>query len=285
LHLIDTHCHLDFPDFQKDLPAILARAKEAGVQKFINPGVGIVESRRAVELANSHENIFAAVGLHPHEASSLFELRSPRANSLNELRSPRTNPPDELRSSRSSSLDEKVLLELEELAKNPKVVAIGEIGLDYFRMQNSREVQIAAFEQQLDLAEKLNLPVIIHARESNEDVLQILSNFNLRGVFHCFGGDWGFAEKVLERGFSLGLTGIVTFPSAKNIHEVAQKVPLERLLVETDAPFLAPQNFRGGRCEPAFVVDVVRRIADLQGIEFEEVAERTGENAERLFGV
>jgi TatD DNase family protein len=249
--LIDTHCHLDFPEFQKDFVEVLSRAHSAGVEKFINPGVGIAESRVAVKLAASHENIFAAVGIHPHEADSL---------------------------------DESVLRELEELGKNEKVVAIGEIGLDFFKMRNSKEIQIAAFEKQLGLAQKLNLPVIIHSREADAEIFAVLDKFpNLRGVFHCFGGDWSFAQEVLKRGFFIGLTGIVTFPNAKNVREVAQKIPLEKLLIETDAPFLAPQKFRGQRCEPAFVVEVAEEVAHLRGVEVAEIVAKTSQNAEELF--
>ncbi len=251
--LIDTHCHLDFPELQKDFAKVLSRAKEAGVEKFINPGVGIEESRKAVRLADEHENIFAAVGIHPHE---------------------------------SQHLNESIFKELEELGKNGKVVAIGEIGLDFLKMRNSKEIQIVAFERQLDLAQKLNLPVIIHSREADTEIFAVLDKFpNLCGVFHCFGSDWSFAQEVLNRGFFIGLTGIVTFPNAKNVREVAQKIPLEKLLIETDAPFLAPQKFRGQRCEPAFVVEVAEEVARLRGIEISEIAEKTTENAEELFGI
>ncbi|MFH1375078.1 MAG: TatD family hydrolase [Patescibacteria group bacterium] len=259
--LIDTHCHLDFPQFKKDFDTVLARAGEAGIGKMINPGVGIKESRQAVELAKNYENIFAAVGIHPHEASSLFELRSPGVNSLNE----------------------GVLAELEELAEDPKVIAIGEIGLDYFRMRNEKSIQQEAFRKQLELAQKLKKPVIIHSREADEDIFKILDDFEVQGVFHCFGGDWAFAQQVLERGFLIGLTGVVTFPKAVNTHEVAANVPLEKLLVETDAPFLAPQKFRGQRCEPAFVREVGERIAELKGVSLEEVAGQTTKNARKLF--
>ena len=250
--LIDTHCHLDFPQFKKDFEAVLARAEEAGVGKMINPGVGIKESRQALELAKNHENIFAAVGIHPHEVNSL---------------------------------NEGVLVELEELAGDPKVVAIGEIGLDYFRMRNEKTVQQEAFRKQLELAQKLKKPVIIHSREADEDIFKILDNFEVRGVFHCFGGNWAFAQQVLERGFLIGLTGVVTFPKAVATHEVAKNIPLEKLLVETDAPFLAAQKFRGQRCEPAFVREVAEAIAEIKKTPIEEVAEKTTENTLNLFGL
>ena len=251
--LIDTHCHLDFPELKKDFDVVLARAKEAGVEKFVVPGVAISNSRAAVKLTEANENIFVAVGIHPHDADSL---------------------------------DTKILTELEELAQNKRVVAIGEIGLDFFRLKNSPEIQKNAFQQQLELAQKLNLPIIIHSREADEDILRILDQFkNLRGVFHCFGGDWDFAQEVLMRGFFIGLTGIVTFPNAKNLQEVAKKVPFEKFLIETDAPFLAPQKFRGQRCEPAFVREVAEEIAKLRGISIEEIAEKTTKNAEKLFRI
>lgn len=250
MKLIDTHCHLDFPEFSKDFEEVLARARLAGVQKFVNPGVELSNSRAAVALAEKFDGVFAAVGIHPHAADSI---------------------------------DEKILNELEKLAASEKVVAVGEIGLDFFKMLNSKEIQKEAFKLQLALAEKLNLPVIIHSRAADSEIFEILDGFEVRGVFHCFGSDWDFAQEVLKRGFFIGLTGIVTFSNAKNIHEVATKIPLKKLLIETDAPFLSPQKFRGQRCEPAFVREVAGTIAKLRGISAEEVAEKTTENAERLF--
>ena len=281
--LIDSHCHLDFPEFKNDLIEVIKRAEEAGIKIILNPGCNFATSRKAVELAQRFENIYAAVGVHPHD---------------------------------SIQINKESIQELEELAQNKKVVAIGEIGLDYFRMRNTREVQLAAFEKQLELAQKLNKPVIIHSRESDEDIFKILDKFisnksavadnrtnesrvsgtndrtirtspsgELRGVFHCFGGNWDFAEQVLAKGFLIGLTGIVTFPGAKNTHEVAKKIPLDKLLVETDAPFLAPQKHRGQRCEPAYVAEVAEKIAELKGVSVEEVAEVTTKNSEELFKI
>ena len=253
MHLIDSHCHLDFPQFKKDFDMVIKKAEEAGVKKFLNPGCNLATSREAVDLANKFENIYAAVGVHPHDAKEI---------SIESIH------------------------ELESLVQNKKVVAIGEIGLDYFRMRNTKEVQIEAFRSQIELAKKLNKPVIIHSRDADEDIFKVLDNFlGLKGVFHCFGGDWGFAEKVLARGFLIGLTGIVTFSSAKNTHEVAKKTSLKKLLIETDAPFLAPQKFRGQRCEPAYVKEVVERIAELKGISVEKVAEATTKNAKKMFSI
>lgn len=250
--LIDTHCHLDFQNFEKDFDEVLARAKSAGVEKFINPGVDLSSSKKAVELAKKFPQVFAAVGFHPSDAEKLS------ADNLNTL---------------------------EELASNERVVAIGEIGLDFFKMRNSKKIQIEAFEKQLALAEKIQKPVVIHSRESDDEIFTILDNFKIRGVFHCFGGDWNFAEKVLDKGFLIGLTGIVTFPNATNVREVAKEIPLEKLLIETDAPFLAPQKFRGQRCEPAHVVEVAKEIAELKNLSVEEVAGQTMKNAEDFFGI
>lgn len=251
--LIDSHCHLDFPNFEKDFDAVLARAQKIGVTKFVNPGVDLASSKRAIALADSYENIFVAVGFHPSEAEKL-------------------------------SFDN--FIALEKMAENSKVVAIGEIGLDFFKNQNSQKIQIEVFEKQLELAQKLDLPVIIHSREADAEIFEVLEKFpKIRGVFHCFGGDWSFAEKVLVKGFLIGLTGIVTFPNAVNVREVAEKIPLEKLLIETDAPFLAPQKFRGKRCEPAFVYEVAAEIAKIKNLPLEKVVEQTTINAEKLFGI
>lgn len=252
MHFIDSHCHLDFPNFEKDFGEVLARAEKAGVQKFINPGVDLLTSCKAVALAEKFLPIFAAVGFHPSEAEKL-------------------------------SADN--FIELEKLAQSGKVVAIGEIGLDFFKNQKSKNIQIEVFRKQLALAERIQKPAIIHSREADSEILEILDDFKVQGVFHCFGSDWGFAQKVLERGFSIGLTGIVTFPNSENIHEVAQKIPLEKLLIETDAPFLAPQKFRGERCEPAFVIEVAQKIADLKNLPIEKIATTTTENVEELFEI
>ncbi|MDD3067195.1 MAG: TatD family hydrolase [Candidatus Gracilibacteria bacterium] len=251
--LIDSHTHLDFPEFDSDREAVIASAKSLGVEKFLNPGCNLATSRKAVELANQFPEIYAGVGIHPHDAAEV---------------------------------DAVSLVELTKLASNKKVVAIGEIGLDYFRMRNSKEIQIAAFENQLALAEKLGKPVIIHSREADKDIFECLDKFpNLKGVFHCFGGDWNFAKEVLKRNFYIGITAIVTYPNAQKTHEVAQKIPLEKLLIETDSPFLAPQSRRGKRCNPADVVEVVERIAQLKSIEIDEVATTTVSNTQNLFAL
>ncbi|MFA5351954.1 MAG: TatD family hydrolase [Candidatus Gracilibacteria bacterium] len=251
--LIDSHTHLDFPEFDADREAVIASAKSLGVEKFINPGCNLEASTRAVNLASRYPEIYAGVGIHPHDAAEV---------------------------------DANSLVELARLAANKKVVAIGEIGLDYFRMKNSKEIQIAAFENQLALAEKLRKPVIIHSREADTDIFKCLDKFpNLKGVFHCFGGDYPFAQEVLSRGFYIGITAVVTYPNAQKTHEVAQKIPLDRLLIETDSPFLAPQSKRGKRCNPADVAEVAERIAQLKNIPVAEVTNSTALNAQNLFAL
>ncbi len=252
MKLVDTHAHLDLPNFEKDFDEVLARAQKIGVQKIINPGVDLISSQKAVELAEKFDHIFAAVGFHPSEAQKL-------------------------------TTDNFVALE--KLATNSKVVAIGEIGFDFFRNPISPKIQKEAFGKQLNLAQKIQKPVIVHAREADDETLATIEKFDVCGVFHCFGGDWNFAKKVIARGFSIGLTAIVTFPNAKNTHEVAQKIPLEKLLIETDCPFLAPQKFRGERCEPAHVLEVATRIAELKNLPLEEVTIATTRNAQKLFGI
>lgn len=255
--MIDSHCHLDFLDFDSDRAEVITRAKKVGVGKILNPGCNLVTSRRAVKLADQTEEIFAAVGVHPHDAREVTDI---------------------------------ALAELEQLATSPKVVAIGEIGLDYFRIKKTEnrrqiiQIQQEAFRSQLELAQKLDKPVIIHSREADEDILKILDGFkNLRGVFHCFGGGIEFAKKILAKGFYLGFTGICTFPRAENIREVIRLTSLDKILVETDAPYLAPESVRGKRNEPAFAVEVAQKIAELKGVSVEEVARMTTKNSENLF--
>lgn len=250
--MIDSHCHLDFHDFDRDRDEVFQRASEAGVGKIINPGSDFASCQRAVDLAERYSEVFAAVGIHPHDAQQITK---------------------------------ESLAELRVMLNNPKTVAIGEIGLDYFKMHNEKTLQKEAFIRQLELAKEFDKPLIIHAREANADILEILDKYSFRGVFHCFGSDWNFAQQVLARGFLIGITGIVTYPNAKNIQEVARNVPLEKLLIETDAPFLAPQKYRGQRNEPAFVTEVAQKIAELKGVPIAKIVAATTRNAENLFSM
>lgn len=253
LSLFDTHAHLDFPAFSAERAEVLARAQKVGIQYLLNPGCCLASSQRAFALAQKFSNVWAAVGLHPQAAENCRP---------------------------------KVLAELKKLARNKKVVALGEIGLDLVKNQNSLEVQIKAFWLQLKLAQKLKLPVIIHARQADREVLEIIDEFpKVRGVVHCFGGDPGFARAILARGFYLGFTGICTFPKAVDVQATLIATPLKRILLETDAPFLAPQARRGQRNEPSFLVEILKQVAELKKVSKERVAKVTTKNALELFQI
>ncbi|MFO7784707.1 MAG: TatD family hydrolase [Thermodesulfobacteriota bacterium] len=251
--LIDSHAHLDMDEFGDDLPSVLIRALEAGIDQIVTVGIDLASSRRAVRLAEEHAFLFATVGCHPHNADKMGR----------------------------DDLDR-----MAELASNPKVVAWGEIGLDFFRNRSGREGQIRAFERQLEIASSLDLPVVIHDRNAHEDVLSSINAMGKkrpRGVIHCFSGDTGLARTFLNLGYDLSLPGTVTFPKAETARDVARTVPLERLLVETDAPYLAPVPRRGRRNEPALLIHTAREIARLRGIPLEEAARVTSQAARRLF--
>ena len=253
--LIDSHAHLDLSDFSEDLPEVLARAREAGVVTIVSVGIDLDSSQRAVALAGAHSMVFAAVGCHPHHADELG--------------------PDDLD-------------RLTSLASAPRVVAWGEIGLDYFRNRSSRDGQLQTFERQLRIAYDLDLPVIIHDRDAHEDVLSCLRALGgqmPRGVIHCFSGDMDLARVFLDMGFYLSLPGTVTFPKAHTARDVAARIPLDRLLVETDSPYLTPVPHRGKRNEPAFVAYTAGEIARIRDVSVDEVAEQTSRNTQQLFGL
>lgn len=264
LTLVDTHVHIDFGQFDQDREAVLQRAFEAGVQAIIDVGADLASSRRAVELAGGwsfaqgRPAIWAAVGVHPHEADTV----TPAA-----------------------------LAELRALARENRVVAVGEIGLDYYRDLSPRDKQRDAFVAQLDLARELGLPVIIHDRDAHDDTLALLraaaraQGGQLRGVMHCYSGGPGLVGQVLDLGLHIGVDGPVTYPKSTRLAEVVRLVPLQRLLVETDCPYLTPQPRRGQRNEPAYVRYVVERVAELHGLSPEEVGRATSENARALFGL
>jgi TatD DNase family protein len=252
--LIDTHAHLDLKEFSPDRDAVIARARAAGIERIITIGIGIAECRRALKIAGAHPFIHAAIGIHPHNASTL---------------------------------DLAALDFLEKHARDPNVVALGEIGLDFFRNRSPREDQLRAFRAQLDLAESLKLPVIIHDRDAHAETLQILQEEKppCGGVLHCFSGDIAMARACIDLGFLISIPGTVTFKNAATLHAVATDIPLEHLLIETDCPFLTPEPHRGKRNEPAYVRFVAEKIAQLKKIPIEKVAVLTGENACRLFGL
>jgi TatD DNase family protein len=253
--LIDSHCHLNFNAFDEDRPAVLARAKEAGVTTIINPATNLADSRQIVALAEATPGLFAAVGVHPNEAAEVA--------------------PD-------------ALAQLRQLANHPKVVAIGEIGLDYYWDRAPRPTQQHVFEQQLALAKELNRPVIIHQRGSAADTMAILRRWTAGDdhpglVLHSFSGDLMMAEEAVEMGFYIGISGPVTFKNVRDLPDVVAALPSERLLVETDAPFLSPHPFRGKRNEPARVRLVAERVAELKNMTLAAMSHQLTRNTITLF--
>src|SRR5437867_9680727 len=281
--LIDTHAHLDFPDFANDLEDVLRRAEEVEVRRVITIGTSIESSRRAIELAENYQSVYAAIGVHPSQVDEA---------------------------------EDDVITPLRELAQNPRVVAIGETGLDYHHLASERvareeQVQVMSalrsetdeeieaqirdgaykskqaslFQQQLDLAVELGLNVVIHQRDAWEDTLKIVRPYTgkLRGVFHCFGGSLNEANEVLDLDHLISFTGVVTFKNGVAVREVAAQIPLWKFMVETDCPYLAPVPFRGKRSEPAYTRIVAETIAAARKISFDELAEATTETAEKFF--
>ncbi|MFA5144230.1 MAG: TatD family hydrolase [Candidatus Omnitrophota bacterium] len=250
--LIDTHCHLSFPDFDGDRDDAIDRAKKIGVTAIIDVGSSIEGTRRAVQLAKSHDIVYATLGVHPHEAGSVTG---------------------------------NVMAGFKELAGERKVVAIGEVGLDYYRNLSSKDVQEAAFRKFIALALELNLPLIIHSREAGDDTIKILKEYarRIKGVMHCFSGDERFLKECLDLGLYISFTCNLTFKNAGELRLAARKVPVERLLLETDAPYLAPQMHRGKRNEPAYLKYLVAQWAEITGLTQNDIARITTHNANTLF--
>jgi TatD DNase family protein len=250
--LVDSHCHLDDNQFDADREETIARARAAGVEAMmaIGTGDGPPDVEVAVRLAERYPFIHATVGVHPHYAAKAGE---------------------------------ETFARLRELAGHPKVLAIGEIGLDYHYDFSPRDVQRTVFERQLALAAEADKPVVIHTREAWEDTLAVLrARWHGGGIMHCFTGDERQAREALDLGFHLAFGGVLTFPKAEEVRQAARVTPADRLLVETDCPYLAPVPRRGKRNEPAFLVDTVRRLAEVRGVAPEEIAEQTAGNFERL---
>jgi TatD DNase family protein len=257
--LIDSHAHIDLPNFDKDREQVFARARQGGVRAVVNIGLDLESSRASLEMARQYDDVFSTVGFHPHEASELKD--------------------DDL----------KVLAEM---AKDEKVVAVGEIGLDFYRNLSPRKSQEEAFRKQLDLAVELGLPVVVHCRQAHKEVFNILSGWVRatlsagrlrRGVIHCFSGDIELAQRYIEIGFYISLAGSVTYPSAGELVQVAREIPLDRLLLETDAPFLAPQAYRGKRNEPAYIALIAEKVAQVREVPREVVAGAAAKNTISLF--
>ena len=253
LDLFDSHVHLDDTAFAQDLDVVLARARSAGVRGFVSIGTSVASSRRAVALAERHDDVYAAVAIHPHEAADA----TPEA-----------------------------LAVLADLAQHPKVVAVGETGLDWYRDFAPRDAQVRALRAHLDLAQQRGLPVIVHCREAYADVLDVLAAHpGLRVIMHCFSGPLEVARVCLDRGYYLGLGGPVTYRNARRAVEVARYVPPDRLLLETDAPYLPPEPHRGRRNEPAYLPLIAWAVAYARGVAAGTVAELTTANARVAFGL
>ena len=257
--LIDSHAHLDMPEFDADRDEVVSRARAAGLSAAITMGVDLESSRRVIQLAERYDLIYAAVGFHPHEAAGL---------------------------------DAGALAELEALCAHPKVVAVGEIGLDFYRNLSPRPVQKEAFDRQLDLAAAVGLPVAVHDRDAHDETLECIRAWvrrssgyqgQPRGVMHCFSGDLALAREYARMGFLISIAGPITYPRSDLLRQVAREIELESLLVETDCPYLTPVPFRGKRNEPGRVGLVAGAVAAERGVGLDEVEESTSRNARRLF--
>jgi len=248
MRFTDSHCHLTM----SDADANLARAREQQVLGFVVPATKRDDAPQAVAIAQQHDDVWAAVGFHPHEAKDC---------------------------------DDAAFAEIERLAREKRVVAIGEIGLDYHYMHSPRETQIAVFERHLDLAQRMDKPIIVHNRESSDDMVAILSGSGARGILHSYTESLDAAKTLIDRGYFISFSGIVTFRTAESLREVARALPHDRVLIETDTPYLAPVPFRGRDNEPAYVVKIAELLASLWSVPIEEVAERTTANFEAAFGV
>ena len=252
--LFDTHAHLDDRAFDEDRAQLLKNLPEQGLALVMNPGCSLESSRNAVQIANAHDYIYAAVGSHPDAADEV---------------------------------NETVIEEYRTLCKlNPKIRAIGEIGLDYHYEDIPREIQLRAFRMQMELARELGLPVIVHEREAHEDGMAVVREFSeVCGVFHCYSGSAEMARQLVDRGWYIGFTGVLTFKNARKAVEVAASIPLERIVLETDCPYMAPEPFRGKRNDPGKLYRMAEKLAGIRGLSVEEIHAVTTENGKRLYRI
>ena len=251
--LIDSHAHLEMPEFKRDLEAVIQRAKESGVEYIFTVGTEKKDWSRALEIANSHPSIYAILGVHPHNAKEIDDHTYPT---------------------------------LKELCQNGKVKAYGEIGLDFFRNLSPRDIQLKRFREQIGLAKELRFPIVVHDREAHQETMEILRSEKAEecgGIIHCFSGDYEMAKVCIDMGFYISVPGSVTFKNSEDLREIVKRIPLESLLVETDAPFLTPEPFRGKRNEPSYVRYTAQKVAEIKKVSFDKVAEATTENAMRVY--
>jgi TatD DNase family protein len=252
--LIDSHSHIEMKAFDRDRDQVIARAKDVGIDYIIAVGISLEDCKRVVSVTKQYKTVYGVIGIHPHHAKDI---------------------------------DNKTYDSLRQMVKNDKIVAYGEIGLDFFRNLSPRNIQIKKFGEQLELASEIGLPVVIHDREAHTQTMNILEQWegDKRGIIHCFSGDYGMARKCLDMGFYISIPGTITFRNSGQLRDVVKKVPMNRLLVETDAPFLTPQQKRGGRNEPAYVIYTAFRIAEIKGVPVEEVERITYKNTLDVFGI
>ena len=259
MHVIDTHAHLDMSEFDSDRVAVIERAGQAGVKTIVTIGIDAGSSQAAVDLAQKYSSIYATVGMHPHDAK--------RVTAEN-------------------------MAHLEALARQPRVVAMGEMGLDYYRNTSPKDAQVRVFRWQLDLADKVGLPVIIHCRQAVPDMLEILRQWSSKsqivgpkGIIHCFSGDLATVKTYIEMGFYIALGGYISYPSSVSFKAVIRDIPLEKIVLETDCPFLPPQQYRGMRNEPAYTILTLQVLADIKRASLEEIADCTTANAKTVLRI
>jgi TatD DNase family protein len=250
--IFDTHAHYDDKAFDEDRNDVLKKVQAAGVARILNCGASIQGCIKTLELVKKYDFIYGAIGVHPEDAREV----STNINKIGDM------------------------------LNNNKIQAVGEIGLDYYYEGYDRELQISAFREQMDMARQLNLPVVIHDRDAHEDTLKIIKEFKGdRGVLHCYSGSLEFSREVLKLDYYLGFTGVVTFKNAKKAVEVAREIPIERMLIETDCPYMAPTPHRGERNDSSYLVHIIDRIAEIRGVEKEYITKTTYENGSKLFGI
>ena len=256
--IIDTHAHIDVADYDEDREAVIQRARESGVQYMVNIGCDVESSYRSMELSEQYDFIYATAGVHPHDVKSI---------------------------------DADTYTHLRQLLLHPKVIALGEIGLDYFKNYSPQDEQRTHFRKQIQLAREMNKPIVIHSRDANEDIIAILSEFYPKdptahsGIFHCFSGDQELADKALEMGFYISFSGSVTFKKSDGLRDVAKTIPADRLFAETDCPYLTPAPHRGKRNEPAYVNFTAEKLAEIRGLKIEDVERTMALNFFELFGI
>jgi len=251
--LIDSHAHLEMPEFKRDLEEVIQRAKESGVEYIFTVGTEKKDWKRTLQIAEAHPSIYAILGVHPHNAKEIGD---------------------------------QTYSTLRELCQNEKVKAYGEIGLDFFRNLSPRDIQLKRFREQIGLAKELELPIVVHDREAHQETLEILKSEEAEecaGIIHCFSGDYEMAKACIDMGFYISIPGSITFKNAEGFREIVKRIPLESLLVETDAPFITPEPFRGKRNEPSYVRYTAQKVAEIKKVSFEKVAEATTENALRVY--